>query len=182
MSDTGGFQVRSRFSVDAYAHFIADRFDRHGVPLSLFQHRRISRAAANKEFVGFGFASGILAHFADLVFHAAIAFVDDGDAVESDLSAADVAVMATGVLAVVEFDVEHRGTLKAHLHFYDAVFGGNFQTVYRRVRLYGGLSVGGWHVDIARLGAFQDAVFDGEGRDDFVPDFGDFFALEIIRK
>ena len=76
-------------------------------------------------------------HLVDVVPHAAVALVDDGDAVEADLGAAEVAVVGAGVFAVVELDVDHRGTVEADPGLDDAVLGGDLQAVHGGVGLDG---------------------------------------------
>ena len=95
----------------------------------------IGDAATDEELGDFGLLRGIFLHFIDIVAHAAVAFVDEGDAVEADLGAADVAVVGAGVLAVVELDVDHRGAFKADPDLDDAVLGGDFQAMHGGVGL-----------------------------------------------
>ncbi len=126
------------------------------------------------------FLAGVFLHFIDVVAHAAVAFVDERDAVEADLGAAEVAIVGAGVFAVVELDVDHRGAFKADPDLDDAVLGGDLQAVHGRVRRDGGLAVGGRNVLVAGLRALEHAVFDDERRDDSVPDLGGFGAFEVV--
>ncbi len=127
-----------------------------------------------------GLLGGVLLHLVDVVAHAAVALVDEGDAVEADLGAADVAVVGAGVLAVVELDVDHRGAFEADLDLDDAVLGGDLQAVHGGVGRDGGLAVGGRDVLVAGLRALERALLDDEGRDDLVPDLGGLGALEVV--
>ena len=111
---------------------------------------------------------------------AAVALVEHDDFVEADLGAAEMAVVGAFEFAVVELDVDHRGTLELDAHFDDAVLGRDFQAMHGGVGRDGGLAVGGGDVLVASLCALQRAVFHGKGRDDFVPDLGGFGALEVI--
>ena len=119
-------------------------------------------------------------HFVDVVAHTAVAFVDKSDALEANLGAAEMAVMGAGILTVVELHVDHRGAFKANPDLDNAVLGGDFQPVYGGVRCDGRLAVGGGNILVAGLCALERAVFDDEGRDDFVPDLCRFGAFKVI--
>lgn len=180
VGDAGGLEPGGGLAVDRDAHFVADGLDNKRIPLAGFELGGIGDAAALEELGEFGFLGRIVAHFADLVLHAAVALVNDGDAVEADLGAAEVAVVGAFVFAVVELDVNHRGAVELDLALDDAVLGGDLQAVDGSVGLDLGFAVGGGDGLVAGLGALEGAVLDGEGRDDLVPDLGRRGALEVV--
>ena len=176
MGDAGGFEVGGGFAVEGHAHFVVYGFDNEGVPFAGFEGGVVGDLAAFEEFSDLGFFGGIVAHFADVIAHVAVAFVDEGDAGETDLGAAEVAVVGAGEFAVIEFDIDHCGAVEADFAFDDAVFGGDFEAVHGGVGFGDGFAVSGRFVFVAGLGAFEGFVFDGKSGDDFVPDFGGFAA------
>src|SRR5207253_3326953 len=99
--------------------------DDKGIPPTGLEFSGKGDAATGEELDHFGLPGGVFPHFIDIVAHAAVAFVDEGDAVEAHLGAADVAVVRAGPLAVVELDVEHRGAFEAEADLDDAVAGGD---------------------------------------------------------
>src|SRR5438552_3617902 len=84
VGDAGAFQIAGGFAVDRDAHSVADGFDDHCVPLVLFEFGGVGDAAADEELGAFGFLGGVF-HGVNVVAHGAVAFVDEGDAGESDL-------------------------------------------------------------------------------------------------
>ncbi len=169
VGDSGGFEVADGFSIDAHAHFFANCFDGERVPRFFFEFHGETGGSSDEEFVGFGFSGGVHAHFADIVSHGAVALVDEGDAVEADLSATDVAIVGAFVLAVVELDIEHSGAFEPDPDFDDAIFCWDFEAVHGGMRLGGGLAVGGGFVFVPGLRAFEHSIFEGEGGHDLVP-------------
>lgn len=176
MGDAGGLEVGGGFAVDGHSHFVVHGFDNEGVPFAGFEGGGVGDLAAFEEFGDMGFFGGIVAHFADVIAHVAVAFVDDGDAIETHLGAAEVAVVGAGVFAVIELDVDHGGAVEADFAFDDGVLGGDFEAVDGGVGFGDGFAVGRGFVHVAGLSAFEGFVLDGEGGDDFVPDFGRFAA------
>lgn len=180
VSNSGRLEKSSRLAVDRDAHFIADGFNNEDIPLTGFKLGGISNTATDKQLGDFSLLGRIIAHFSDVVFHAAIAFVDDGDTVESDLSAAEMTVVGSGVFAVIELYVDHRSPFETNLDLDDTVLGGNLQTMHRRMGGDGGLAISSRNLLVPGLGAFQRAVFDREGGDHLVPDFGWLGSLKVI--
>ena len=89
-----------------------------------------------------------------------------GLGVITDLSAADVAVVATGEITVVEFDVDHRGAVELDAAFHDGILIRDFEAVDGGVGLdRDGLAGLGEDIFNAGLGAQEGAIGDLKGID-----------------
>src|SRR5262249_8721851 len=137
-------------------------------------------AATGDEPGDFGLSGGVFLHFIDVVAHAAVAFVDEGDAGEADLRAADVPVVGAVVRAVVELDVDHRAAFEPDPGLAGAVLGGDLQAEHGRVSQDGTLAAGRRNVLVAGLRALEHAAFHDEGRDDVVPDLGESGTFKVV--
>ena len=175
MGDARRLEVTDGLAVEDDADLVVDDLDDEVLPFARLDVGGERGGATDDELLAFGLAGGILQHGADLVLHAAVAFVDDLDGtllvlgVITDLGAADVAVVGGGVLTVVEFDVHHRGAVELDADFDDGVLGRDFEAMHGGVGLDHGLAVLGRLVLQAGLHALERTVFDGEGRDDLDP-------------
>ena len=76
-----------------------------------------------------------------------------------------MAVVAAGEIAVVEFDVHHRGAVELDADFHDGVLVRDFEAVDGGMGLDHGLAVLGGLVLDAGLGAEERAIGDLEGVD-----------------
>jgi hypothetical protein len=147
--------------------------------LTRFKRGGIRDLASFEELRALGFLCGIF-HLIDVVAHVAVAFIDDGDAIEPHLRAAEMTVVGAGVSAVVKLDVDHRRAFKPNPDLDDAVLGGDFKAMHRSVRDDRGFAVGRRDVLVAGLRAFQSPVFHRERGNDFVPNLRGLGALEVI--
>ena len=91
-----------------------------------------------------------------------------------------MAVVGALEFAIIELDIDRIRAFEADLALHDGVFGGEFQAVDGRMRCDGGLAVGGRHVHLARLGASQCALLEGESVYDLMPALVVLGALEVV--
>ncbi len=181
VADAWGFEETGGLAVDGRAHFVADGLDDEGVPFASFKFDGKAGAVRGEQFADGVFVRGdVFLQLDEGVALAAVAFVEHHHLVEPHLGAAEVAVVGALEFAVVKLDINHRGTLELDADLDDAVLRGEVEAKDRGVGGDGGFAVGGGDVLVARLRAFERAVFDGKGRDDFVPDLGGLGALEVI--
>jgi hypothetical protein len=161
---------------------VAHGFHDERVPHAGFQADRIADTAADEELGHFSLLRGVFFQFINVIAHPAVTFIDDRDTVKANLGTTDVAVVGAGVFAVVEFNVDHRGALKADLGLNDAIGGGDFQAMHSGMGCDGGFAIGGGNGLVAGLRSFEYAALESECRYDSVPNIGSLSAFKIVRK
>jgi len=176
MSDTRGLEVTDGLAIEDDAYFVADDFNDERLPFAGFDVSWERKGTTDEELGDFGLLSRIVLHLVDVVAHATVFFVDDlngtlfGLGIITNLGAADVAVVATREITIVEFDINHRGAVEFDAAFDDGILVRNFETEDSRVSLDGdGLTILGENILHAGLGAEQGTIDDSKSRDDFDP-------------
>ena len=171
MGDAGRLEVTDGLAVEDDADLVVDDFDDEGLPFANLDVSGERGGATNEELGDFSLLGRVVLHRVDVIAHAAVLFVDDlygallGLGVITDLGAADVAVVATGEVTVVEFDVDHRGAVELDAAFHDGVLVRDFEAVDGGVGGDDSLAILGRLGLHAGLGAEEGAIGDLEGID-----------------
>src|SRR5438552_2802175 len=170
-----------RLPVNRHTHRVADGFDDERVPLAGFELGGERGAVGGEQLADFGFVLvDVFPQLDQSVALAAVAFVKDGNLVEANLRAAEMAVVGAGEFAIIKLHVNHRGAFEADLAFDDTVLGGNFQAIDGGMGGDDRFPVLGRRVFLARLRALERPLLEGESIDDLMPWLRGRGTLEVI--
>lgn len=169
-------------AIQADTHLIAHGFHHQIIPAPRFQLHWKGRLPAHEQLGYLGLFGWVFFHGIDVIAHVAFFFVDQGHAVQPDLSPANVAVMAAREFPIIKLDINHRRPLKLNAALDDAVLRWDFQAMDCCVRLDDRLAVLRWAVHDARLRALERTRFKNKGIDDSVPGLGRWSRLKVVRE